>query len=546
VTASRASRPSPDHGRERAARRTRPRSLRWRIVAIVAILLTVTDAVVGVVTVVAFQGYLYGRLDDELGTASARALRAQDQLPSPPPNGADRPPSGGDPDHDFIGAPGQSADTVVAVYRSGTFVLAGYTDARGRQHRLGSAARAVLQDVPRDGTAVTRTLGTLGAYRVAATRSNGSVFITALPLGAIRSSIARLVLVVTGVGLVGVVAAAWSGAVLVRRALQPLSSVARTAAEVTTLDLDRGDAPIAVRVSSADIAASAEVGQVGTALNSLLGHVSAALAVRDRAETRVREFVADASHELRTPIATIRAYAELTARASAADPALPAAAVRGNVDRIGAESVRMAELVEELLLLARLDSAVPVRREPVDLSAMLVESAMDARAAGPDHRWELALGDEPVVVAGDPAPLRRVVVNLLANARVHTPAGTRVVASVVGVADGAGVASVAGVADGAGVGSVAAIADGAGSPGRTGGAARLVVENDGPAIPASAVPTLFERFTRADSSRTRSDDTGTTGLGLSIVRAVVVAHGGTVEVTSDDTATRFTVTLPGS
>jgi two-component system OmpR family sensor kinase len=114
------------------------------------------------------------------------------------------------------------------------------------------------------------------------------------------------------------------------------------------------------------------------------------------------------------------------------------------------------------------------------------------------------------------------VVNLLANARVHTPAGTRVVTSVAGV-----------------------LSDGPdGSAGRAGGAARLVVENDGPAIPAEAVPTLFDRFTRASSSRSRSDDTGTTGLGLSIVRAVVGAHGGTVSVTSDDVRTRFEVTLP--
>ncbi|PZE76678.1 cell wall metabolism sensor histidine kinase WalK [Curtobacterium sp. MCBD17_019] len=490
-------------------RKDRTHSLRWRIVLIVALLLTVTNVVVGVVTVVAFRGYLFGRLDDDLTTASQRALDAQSDLPSPPPDGRNPPPgvTGTDPDHDFIGAPGQSADTVVAVSRKGAFVIAGYTDATGEQHRLSTAAKAALARVPRDGDPVTRELGSLGAYRVLATRSDGAVFITALPVGGITAAIARLVLVIAIVAVLGVVVAAWAGAMLVRRAMRPLSRVAATASAVTALDLDSGDEGIPIRVSDEDIGVSREVRQVGTALNSLLGHVSEALAVRDRAETRVRAFVADASHELRTPLATIRAYAELTG----SEPASPA--VHRNTERIRAEAVRMGDLVEELLLLARLDSTVPPVREPVDLSALAVETTMDARAAGPEHRWALDLDDEPVVVIGDPVQLRRVVVNLLANARIHTPAGTHVAVSVHrDERDGAGAR------------------------------ARLAVANDGPPISAASLPTLFDRFSRGDASRSRS--TGTTGLGLSIVQAVALAHGGSVSVTSGPTRTEFVVSLP--
>ncbi|WIB59581.1 HAMP domain-containing sensor histidine kinase [Curtobacterium sp. MCLR17_007] len=487
--------------------RSRVPSLRWRIVGAVALLLVLTNVVVGVVTVVAYRGYLVGRLDAELATATSRTLGPGDGQP-PPGSGSgsssDRP----DPGNAFIGAPGQSADTVVAIFRGSSTVLAGYTDAKGQQHGLSAAQERTLATVATDGHPVTVSLGSLGTYRAEAVGSDGDVFVTALPLDDQRASIVRLVVVIGSVTLVGLLVAVWAGAMLVRRSLRPLEHVAAVASSVTSLDLERGDTDIAVRVAPLDLVANREVGAVGTALNRLLGHVGRALTVRRDAEAGMRSFVADASHELRTPIATVRAYAELSSSTTDVD------AIHRNVDRIGHEALRMGALVEELLLLARLDSAAlaagraPAAADPVDLTSVVVEATMDARATAPDHRWELQVDDEPIVVPGDDVQLRRAVTNLLANARTHTPAGTAVVVSLQRAADGI----------------------------------RLVVTNDGPTIPEDALPTLFDRFTRGEASRSR--ESGTSGLGLAIVRAVVESHGGSVRVASEPGRTAFTVTLP--
>ncbi|MFJ6170468.1 sensor histidine kinase [Curtobacterium sp. NPDC092190] len=514
-------------------------SLRWRIVGAVALLLVATNVVVGAVTVIAYREYLVGRLDAELATAAGRTPGGQ------PPSGPPPESSGGqqDPDNRFIGAPGQAADTVVAVLRDGAAVLAGYTDGAGAQHGLSRAQEAVLADVAPDATPTTVSLGSLGAYRAQAVTRGGDVFVTALPLGDLRASVVRLVVVIGSTTLLALLVAAWALTLAVRRSLRPLERVASVASSVTALDLERGDADIAARVPSADLVVSREVEQVGTALNRLLGHVGRALTVRRDAERGMRTFVADASHELRTPIATVRAYAELSAGSQ------DVAALQRNAERIGREAVRMGDLVEELLLLARLDAATHdgaapdaathdgaapdgpapdaaalaarpgTVHEEVDLTATVLEAVMDARATAPDHRWTLQLADDhPLTVSGDPGQLRRAVTNLLANARTHTPAGTTVVVSLQRVPrTGGGEAA-------------------------TGGLARLVVANDGPPIDAEVLPVLFDRFTRGSSSRSREH--GTSGLGLAIVRAVVAAHGGSVRVVSEPGRTAFTVDLP--
>lgn len=341
----------------RPTRAGRVPSLRWRVVAAVALLLVATNVVVGAVTVVAFRGYLVDRLDAELSTAANRTVGGRDgaDAPTGPPPGSSGSSSGSssdrpDPDNAFIGAPGQSAGTVVAIVRNGTVVLGGYTDSDGDQHGLSSAQRKTLTAVDSGVDPATIDLGSLGTYRVQAVGDDGDVFVTALPLGDLNAAIGRLLLVIGIVTVLGLVVAAWALALLVRRSLRPLEHVAAVASGVTDLDLERGDTDIPVRVADADLTANREVGQVGTALNRLLGHVARALTVRRDAEAGMRTFVADASHELRTPIATVRAYAELTARSSDLD------AIHRNVDRIGREAVRMGDLVEELLLLARLDA----------------------------------------------------------------------------------------------------------------------------------------------------------------------------------------------
>ncbi|MDT0211962.1 HAMP domain-containing sensor histidine kinase [Curtobacterium sp. BRD11] len=499
-------------------------SLRWRIVGAVALLLVATNVVVGAVTVIAYREYLVGRLDAELATAAGRTPGGQPPS-GPPPESSD---GQQDPDNRFIGAPGQAADTVVAVLRDGAAVLAGYTDGAGAQHGLSRAQEAVLADVAPDATPTTVSLGSLGAYRAQAVTRGGEVFVTALPLGDLRASVVRLVVVIGSTTLLALLVAAWALTLAVRRSLRPLERVASVASSVTALDLERGDADIAARVPSADLVVSREVGQVGTALNRLLGHVGRALTVRRDAERGMRTFVADASHELRTPIATVRAYAELSAGSQ------DVAALQRNAERIGREAVRMGDLVEELLLLARLDAATHdgaapdaaaltarpgTVHEEVDLTATVVEAVMDARATAPDHRWMLQLADDrPLTVSGDPGQLRRAVTNLLANARTHTPAGTTVVVSLQRVPRTGG------------------------DEAATGGLARLVVANDGPPIDAEVLPVLFDRFTRGSSSRSREH--GTSGLGLAIVRAVVTAHGGSVRVVSEPGRTAFTVDLP--
>jgi two-component system OmpR family sensor kinase len=236
----------------------------------------------------------------------------------------------------------------------------------------------------------------------------------------------------------------------------------------------------------------------------MLDHITAALATRQASEIRVRQFVADASHELRTPLAAIRGYTELAQRNSAALPQDVAHAM----GRVQSEADRMTNLVDDLLLLARLDSGRPLDRKPVDLSRLCADVVSDAHAAGPEHRWNLDMPPEPVVVPGDDARLHQVVANLLANARVHTPNGTTVTLALTADRD----------------------------------AAVLTVTDDGPGIPPALQSEVFERFARGDTSRSRKG--GSTGLGLAIATAVVRAHGGTVSLDSVPGRTTFTVRLP--
>jgi two-component system, OmpR family, sensor kinase len=474
-------------------------SLQARLVAALVALLAVVCLVVGVITEFALHRSLVNQVDAQLVAAAGRSgafVEVREDGDGGLPPGPK-----------FILAPGQAAGTLGARVSGDAVAEAGYLDESGTPQAVPAQAAAAIASVPVDGRPHTRGLGDLGSYRLLAAREpSGDVLVTGLPLREVRAAVLDQATVIVAVVLVGLLAAAVLGAAIIRRTLRPLRRVAATASRVAQLPLDRGEVALAERVPAADTDPRTEVGRVGAALNTLLGHVGAALAARHASETRVRQFVADASHELRTPLAAISGYAELTRRTRAGVPDDIARAL----DRVESEAARMTTLVEDLLLLARLDSGPPLDRAPVDLSQLTVDAVSDAHAAGPDHRWRLDLPDRPVPVTGDAARLHQVLANLLGNARTHTPPGTTVTVRL-------------------------APSD---------GSAVLTVADDGPGIPAELQSEVFERFARGDSSRSRVD--GNTGLGLAIVAAVVGAHGGTVEVTSRPGHTAFTVRLPAA
>jgi two-component system OmpR family sensor kinase len=322
------------------------------------------------------------------------------------------------------------------------------------------------------------------------------------------------------------------GAVLVQFSLRPLRRVAATATRVTELPLDSGAVSLPDGVPDTD--PRTEVGQVGAAFNRMLYHVERALGRRAASEARLRRFAADASHELRTPLSAIRGYAELALRHPGPVPDEVAHAL----SRVQSESARMSVLVDDLLLLARLDAGRPLEQEPVDLSRLAIDVISDARVARRDHHWRLDLPAEPILVSGDEHRLHQVLANLMSNAGKHTPPG-----STVSVVLTAGPPAVLAAGPPPGPADSATVQRGVRPSGPQ---AELSITDDGPGIPPELLPDLFERFTRADTSRFRdAGAAGTsTGLGLAIVDAVVAAHGGSITVTSRPGRTRFAIFLP--
>jgi two-component system, OmpR family, sensor histidine kinase TrcS len=249
------------------------------------------------------------------------------------------------------------------------------------------------------------------------------------------------------------------------------------------------------------------VGLVGDTLNRLLDHVERALTEVAASDRRMRQFITDASHELRTPLAAIQGYAELTRQDSAVLPET----TEYSLARIESESARMNSLVSDLLLLARIDEGQDLESTDVDLADMVVNAVNDAAVSAPAHRWVVDVPDHPVWVRGDRAKLHQAVANLLSNARVHTPTGTTVTAT---------------------PGTVESSAQ-----------AALTVTDDGPGIHAAILPHLFERFVRADKSRSRQAG-NSFGLGLAITSAIVEAHLGSIVAESSDGRTTFEMLLP--
>jgi two-component system OmpR family sensor kinase len=335
-----------------------------------------------------------------------------------------------------------------------------------------------------------------GRYRVLAARDGrgGETTVVATPLDDVDATLRRLLLVellVTAVVLLGLGAL---GLWVVRLGLRPLEEIEETAGAIAAGDLSR-------RVERAE--PHTEVGRLGLALNAMLGQIEAAFEARAASERRLRRFVADASHELRTPLAAVRAYAELFTRGAAERPDDLARSMQG----ITRESERMSLLVDDLLLLARLDEGRPLEAQPVQLDEVVAEAVETATTVDPDR--PVSFEAEPTPVVGDRERLRQIVDNLLANVRSHTPPASPVRVRV-------------------------------GSHERH---AVVEVADSGPGFADGDARRVFERFYRTDASRSRAS--GGVGLGLSIVAAVAEAHGGTASArsTPGEGAT-FTITLP--
>ncbi|CPR10914.1 sensor histidine kinase [Mycobacterium bohemicum DSM 44277] len=480
-------------------------SLRLRLLVGQVVVLAVVCIGITAATELSLRHHLVAQLDGQLAGASYRSALLYPEPKRPGWRHESRFSPRPGPGPRFLDAPGQPAGMVAAVVNHASVIDAGYLTSSGARAALSPEAQRQLEQISGTRRPTTLDLDGLGRYRVvaAASRNGGDVIVTGLSMSNVDATMIRMLVILGIVTLVALAAATTAGAIIIRRALAPLRRVVQTATEVVELPLDRGEVELPVRVAEADANPSTEVGQLGSALNRMLDHISAALSARQASETRVRQFVADASHELRTPLAAIRGYTELTQRMGDDRDAVEHA-----MSRVASETERMTRLVEDLLLLARLDSGRPLEREPVDLSRVALDAVNDAHVAGPDHEWELDLPDEPVIVPGDAARLHQVLTNLLANARVHTGAGT-VVTTRLSTEPSYSV---------------------------------LQVIDNGPGIPTALQSEVFERFARGDSSRSRKG--GSTGLGLAIVSAVVKAHHGTIAVNSSPGHTEFTVRLP--
>ncbi|OCG76622.1 hypothetical protein A7J15_11550 [Microbacterium sediminis] len=355
--------------------------------------------------------------------------------------------------------------------------------------------------------ATTVTVEGQGEFRVAPGRVMNGVYLIGVSTADVRETIGEMLWTIGVVTAGGLLLLGGAITAVIHRGLRPLRAVADTATRVAKLPLHAGSVSIEDRVPEEQADPRTEIGRVGAALNTLLDHVDASLDERQRNEDRMRRFVADASHELRTPLASIRGYSELSLR----DPAL-SDTTEQSLERIQAQSIRMTSLVEDLLLLARLDEGTEIVVDAVDLTQVAVEALADQQVAAPGHAWRVEVDEEPVIVAGDAARLSQVVLNLLANARTHTPPGTEVTLGV--HREGSG-------------GATRAV---------------LTVHDDGPGISPELQQELFTRFARGDVSRARK--TGGTGLGLAIAKAIVEAHHGTIGVRSTPGDTTFEVRLP--
>ena len=462
-------------------------------------ILVVACALLGTVTDLFLRSYLLGRLDSELSSAGGRFSASLERDPqSLDPGGSD-----GDADN----APGgQSVGTVGVRLVSGRVTNAAVVgdDGHNRILTFDAGDTRQLARLRVGGGASSVDLDAVGDYRLQAVAGrDGDVQVTGLPLHPINATLLRLITVEAIVFAAVVVAGGLATVLFVRRAIRPLTAITDTALHIAQLPLSVA-VPAMPQLPVRDDPLS-EPERLTVAFDAMYTHVHHALTERDAIETRLRQFIADASHELNTPLALIRAHAEYALRPGTShDEALQA------VDRANSAAGRMSVLVDQLLLLARLDGGHALHLAEVDLSALVVEALTDVRVRYPEDTWLLRIPGEPVTIVGDAMRLHQVVANLLSNAATHNEAGTSITTTVE----------------------------------RWGDAVVLEVTDDGAGIPQELQASVFERFSRGDGSRSR--ERGSTGLGLAIVRGIVTGHGGSICLTSEPGRTSFQIVLPNS
>lgn len=482
-------------------RSTRRRwTLRRTLVVGTSVLVALAFVAMSAATILSLRSFAFDRLDEQVreGLSFAAGRGGFDGR-----GDADRPPG-----MDAAGPAPRVGTLLVVIAGDGSVQTSEYTRSDGTEVAVSDDQVAQLRSsVTTDRTPTTVDLGgDLGAFRIAAAENDGTTVIAGNSEADVTATTSALTGILVAVSAVTLLIAVLTLSLFVRRSLRPLDRVADVAQRVSTLSLDAGSVDIPDRVAAADTDADTEVGRVGSSLNDLLRHVQSSLAARQHSEEQLRRFIADASHELRTPLSSIRGYAQLSL--GEAGPMTPTQA--RSFDRIESEAERMASLVDDLLLLARLDAGQPLRREEVELTLLAVDAVSDAQAADATHEWRLDVTDDLISVPGDENRLRQVVANLLRNAQTHTPAGTVVTLSLA----------------------------------RAGGEVVLQVADTGPGIDPGIAERLFERFARGDDSRNR--DAGSTGLGLSIAQAITAAHGGSIAVESAPGRTVFEVRLPAA
>jgi len=491
-------------------------SIRTRLAILVALMLVVTIATMGTVFVRSTRATLIDQIDEQV---LANAARNQD-LRGLPQRDGDRGPNDDSASYDGSAVGGaedatpvasdaqynQSDDTEVRYLAVARFAYdadgelifdepCGFTDDPKPPPQVPEIPSEEVQLLSNRIVTTPSVDGSFDYRMLIQQTDAGETLVTASPLDGVDETIDQLIRRLIMIGSIALLAATVVSWWLIRRGLRPVDRMVDTAAAIAGGDLSR-------RVADAD--PRTELGRLGGALNEMLGQIETALEARTASESRLRRFVADAAHELRTPLTSLRGYAELYRQGMIRDDS----GVSNAMGRIEAEGARMSHLVDDLLLLARMDQQRGLEAKPIDLVALVNEAITDFRAVDPERPVTTSLVDA-AMINGDRVRLRQVLDNLLTNARIHTPAGTPVR---IGVA-------------------------------RNGSWIDVTVADDGSGIAPEDQARIFERFWRADPARARK--TGGSGLGLAIVQSLVEAHGGTVSVQSASGAgTTFTVRLP--